>query len=113
MACDTKKMDIVNVKNNGIICNLPDNAVVEVPAILTRQGAMPLNTGPLPDSVAGVVQMVDIHCRLAVTAAQSGGRNMMMQAAMAHPSNRDFDAMEKCLEEMLEKNKAWLPQFKR
>lgn len=112
MACDTREMNIVNVKNRGIICNLSEEAVVEVPAILTRQGALPISMGPLPDSVAGVVQAVDLHCRLAVSAAMTGDKNLVMQAAMAHPANRDFDLMEKCLAEMFEKNKDWLPRFR-
>jgi len=112
IACDTQKTDVVNVRNNGVIRNLPDEAVVEVPAVLDRHGAAPLSLAPLPDSVAGVVQMVDLHCRLAVTAAQTGDRRLVLQAAMAHPCNRDLDAVEPCLEEMFEKNKDWLPQFR-
>ncbi|MFA5865057.1 MAG: hypothetical protein WC975_10280 [Phycisphaerae bacterium] len=112
LACDTRKMDIVNVKNHGIICNLPDEAVVEVPGILGRHGVLPLNMGPLPDSVVGVVQAVDLHCRLAVTAALTGDKKLLMQSAMAHPSNIDFDQMELCLEEMFHANRDWLPQFK-
>ncbi|MFA5863923.1 MAG: hypothetical protein WC975_04465 [Phycisphaerae bacterium] len=112
LACDTRRMEIVNVKNNGIISNLPEDAVVEVPAILCRQGALPLSMGPLPDSVVGVVQMVHLHCRLAVTAAQRGDRKLVMQAALSHPCNRDLDDMELCVKEMYEKNKDWLPQFR-
>lgn len=111
MACDTGQLEIVNVRNNGIISNLPDEAVVEVPAIMNRQGAMPLAMGPLPKSVVADVRATATHYSLSVDAAMSGDKKLIMQAAMAFPSNVDIDLMEECINELFEKHKDWLPQF--
>ncbi|MFA5863916.1 MAG: hypothetical protein WC975_04430 [Phycisphaerae bacterium] len=112
MACDTGDLEIVNVRNNGGISNLPDDTVVEVPALMNRQGAFSLSMGPLPRSVVGHVYATAVHYSLAVDAALSGDKKKVMQAAMAFPSNVDIDLMERCVEELFEQNKKWLPQFK-
>ncbi|MFA5865067.1 MAG: hypothetical protein WC975_10330 [Phycisphaerae bacterium] len=111
MACDTGELETVNVRNDGAVANLPDDAIVEVPAIMTRQGAFPLRVGPLPEPVVSKVHATATHYRLAVDAAMSGDRNLVMQAAMAFPSNTDIDLMEKIVAELFEKHKSWLPQF--
>ena len=111
MACNTHEMETVNVRNNGAISNLPDEVIVEIPGIMTRQGVLPLSMGPLPDTVVSHVHATAVHYKLSVDAAISGDRNLVMQAAMAFPSNVDLDVMEKCVEELFEKHKGWLPQF--
>jgi len=111
MACDTHAMEIVNVENNGAISNMPDEAIVEIPAIMTRQGADPYSMGPLPDSVLGHVLSTDLHYRLSVRAAMAGDKDLVIQAAMAFPSNVDLDVMVEVVDELFEKHKDWLPQF--
>lgn len=112
LACNTREIEIVNVKNNGIVANMANDAVVEVPAMIAKNEVLPLAMGPLPESVAGHVIATDMHYRLAVKAAVSGNRNLVMQAAKAFPSNIDFDLVEKCVNELFDKHKDWLPQFK-
>ena len=43
---------IVNVRNGGAIPNLPDDAIVEVQAVVDGYGIRPVATGPLRDSLA-------------------------------------------------------------
>jgi len=42
-----------NVKNRGVIENLPYESVVEVPALVDRRGGSPYLRGPLAASVGG------------------------------------------------------------
>ena len=112
IACDERRMEVCNVQNNGAVPNLPEHAIVEVSCILGRHGAAPIAVGPLPKHVAGVVQAVEQHSELAVEAALEGDRDKVMQAAMAHPCNRDWETMEKVIEELFAAHRAWLPQFK-
>ncbi|MBM3212950.1 alpha-glucosidase/alpha-galactosidase, partial [Candidatus Poribacteria bacterium] len=41
----------VNVPNNGIIAELPDNLVVEVPAIINQKGVQPYIAGSIPKKI--------------------------------------------------------------
>ena len=56
----------------GAIPNLPDDAVVEVPARIDRSGATPLPTAPLAPEMLGLVQHVKAYEALAIEAALSG-----------------------------------------
>ena len=111
MACDTGEIEIANVMNNGAVSNLPDDAIVEVPCVLRRNGVFPLRIGPLPTSVIGKVYATNIHYKLSVDAALEGSREKLVQAAMSYPSNVQLDKMEKCIDELFEMQKDWLPQF--
>src|SRR5207253_6132149 len=52
----TGDVQVVNVRNDGAIPNLPDDAVVEVSATVNRDGAQPLPVAPLPPEMLGLVE---------------------------------------------------------
>ena len=49
---------------------------------------------------------------LTVEAAVLGDRNAMYQALLTHPLGPSADRVQEVMEDMLETNKQWLPQFK-
>jgi 6-phospho-beta-glucosidase len=111
MANNTGMQETVNVVNNGAVPNLPDDAVVEVGAMLYSAGPLPVAAGALPFSVEGMVRDAYAFGKLTVDAAISGDRRLVLQAAMAHPAHRDLDVIEKVIEELFEAHRAFLPQF--
>ncbi|MGI8329033.1 glycoside hydrolase family 4 [Actinomadura scrupuli] len=111
IARDERRRIIVNTVNDGAISSLEDDAIVEVPAIVGRQGATPLVMGSLPRPVRGLTQAVHQYERLAADAAATGDRRVALQALMAHPFVRGKDTAEKILEEGLAAHAAHLPQF--
>jgi alpha-galactosidase len=50
----------VNVPNNGAIQGIPDDVVVELPAVCSHRGIQPLQVGPLPS----VLMLTQLHPRL-------------------------------------------------
>src|SRR5712691_6415568 len=52
----TNDVQVVNMRNDGAIPNLPDDAVVEVSALVDRDGAHPLSVDPLSPEMLGLVQ---------------------------------------------------------
>ncbi|MEI7904138.1 MAG: hypothetical protein WCI43_01835 [Candidatus Firestonebacteria bacterium] len=101
----------VNVLNNGSIRNLPDDCCVEVPAAFGQYGYKTINIGELPQPVAEVVgKMAAIH-RLTVDASMTGDRKLALKALMLDPLLKDFNTADKLLEEMLVKQKRYLPKF--
>lgn len=103
---------VVNVPNNGAIPFLPDSAVVEIPCLVNRRGMSPLHVGKVPEMCWGLISAVKNYEQLAVEAAVEGNVTKMKWALLAHPLVREYDLVEKLVPELLEGNKAYLPQFK-
>jgi 6-phospho-beta-glucosidase len=75
----------VNIRNNGTLPFLPDQAVIEVSARVGRPGPVPLPVTPLAPDLAGLVAHVSGYEELALDAAVRGGRNRVYRALLAHP----------------------------
>ena len=78
-------IQVVDLRNDGAIPDLPDTAVVEIPARIDRDGAHPLPLAPLAPEQRGLVQAVKAYEELAVAAARSGDRTLAVRALTANP----------------------------
>lgn len=76
----------VNVPNRGLIDNLPQGAVVEVPAIVDASGLTPVAMGALPPQCAAVNQSYASVCGLTVEAARQDDPVLVRQAALVDPN---------------------------
>ncbi|MBL0885519.1 alpha-glucosidase/alpha-galactosidase [Myceligenerans indicum] len=76
----------VNVPNLGLIDNLAQDAVVEVPAVVDGSGVTPLAMGALPVQCAAVNQAYVSVGRLTVEAARTGDPLLVRQAALMDPN---------------------------
>jgi 6-phospho-beta-glucosidase len=101
----------VDLRNNGTIAGLPDDAAVEVPALVGRDGARPLPVAPLPPEMLGLVQAVTAYEVLAIEAARTGRRDVALRALLANPLVRQWEVAEPLLDELLAANREHLPQF--
>jgi 6-phospho-beta-glucosidase len=104
-------VQVVDIRNDGALSDLPDDAVVEVPAVIDRDGAHPVRLDPLPTEVVGLVQDAKAYERLAARAAISGDRRVALLALLANPLVGRWEMAEGLLEALLEANKAHLPRF--
>lgn len=75
----------VNVPNAGAIANLPDEAIVEVPAVVGAAGVTPLAVGDLPPALAAVLTERSHQQELTVRAAIEGSRELAVQALALDP----------------------------
>ncbi len=74
-----------NVKNNGVISNLPTNACVEVPCLVDKNGITPTYVGELPLQLAAM-NSSNVYCQmLTIEAAHTGSFETLCQAAMMDP----------------------------
>ncbi|HZZ95434.1 MAG TPA: 6-phospho-beta-glucosidase [Jatrophihabitantaceae bacterium] len=101
----------VDVRNNATIAGLPDEAVVEVPAHVDRDGAHPVPVAPLATEALGLVQAVTSYEVLAIEAARTGSRDVALRALMANPLVRQWDLAVSVLDELLAANRDYLPAF--
>jgi 6-phospho-beta-glucosidase len=76
---------VVNVRNDGTLPFLPDDAVVEVPARISPEGAVPLPAPRLDPLYGGLMAHVTGYEHLALEAALHGGRERVFRALLAHP----------------------------
>jgi len=104
-----------NVRNFNLIDNLPYGCCVEVPVAASKEGLRPVHVGALPAHLA-ILNNTSARCEeLAVEAAIEGNRRKLFHAVAFDPLTSavlSLDEINAMVEEMLKKNKEWLPQFK-
>ncbi len=98
----------VNVRNNGTLPNLPDNAVVEVTCDVDPSGAWPAAAAPLAPDLAGLVSHVSGYEELAVDAALRGGADRVYRALLAHPLVGQADRARGLTDRLLAANAEFL-----
>ena len=104
-------VQVVDVRNDGAIPDLPDDAVVEIPARIDRDGAHVLPLTPLAPEIRGLVQAVKAYEHLAIEAALRGDRRVALRALLANPLVADYDVASPLLDALLDANRAYLPRF--
>jgi alpha-galactosidase len=75
-----------NVRNDGLIDNLPDGCCVEVPCVVDRTGVRPTRVGALPPQLAALNRTFANVCELTVRAALEGKPEHVYHAAMLDPN---------------------------
>jgi len=98
----------VNISNDGLIDNLPQDLVVEVPAIVNKDGVHGVKLGALPKGFAGLLyNQVAVH-DLTVEAVLTGSREIALQALLVDPVVDSVRAAEQTLDTILELQKRYL-----
>ncbi|MEC0230788.1 6-phospho-beta-glucosidase [Paenibacillus alba] len=108
---DSRDIQTLNVANGHTLDFLPQDACIEVNCVVTKQGPIPLPVSYVPVSVKGLIHAVKTYEQLAIEAAVHGDRSLALQALGHHPLIPSVNIAERMLKEMLEQNKAFLPQF--
>ena len=102
----------VNIRNGGVITNLPDWAVVEVPAIAAPDGLRGVHIGDLPRGIAALCNTQVGVQDLVVEAAVHGSRQLALEALLADPVVDSVAVAEKTLDEFLSVHAPYLSRFK-
>ncbi|TCL75124.1 alpha-galactosidase [Hydrogenispora ethanolica] len=104
-----------NVRNFGLIDNLPEGCCVEVPVLASKRGLDPLHVGPLPEQLA-ILNNISARCEeLAVAGAIEGDPRKIFHAVCYDPLTSavlSLAEIQRMVTEMFEANREWLPQFK-
>jgi len=99
---------VINLRNDGTLPFLADDAVVEVPARVAPGGVEPMPMPALDPMHRGLVSHVSAYEDLALDAALRGGRERVFRALLAHPLVGQADVAEKLADEMVEVNRRYL-----
>jgi alpha-galactosidase len=102
-----------NVRNDGLIENLPAGACVEVPCLVDAAGIQPTHLGLLPPQCAALNRSFLNVCELTVRAALEGRREHVYHAAMLDPNaaaSLTLDEIAAVCDELLAAHAASLPE---
>lgn len=108
-----------NVLNTGLITNLPQNACVEVPVMIDRNGLNPCFVGDLPEQCAAL-NRTNINVQLlTIKAAETLKKEYIYMAAMLDPhtsSELSIDDIRALCDDLIEAHGelgkgGWLPKF--
>lgn len=107
-----KDIQTVNVRNNGIIACLPDDAAIEVNCVIDAEGAHPIQLEtPMTPQLRGLLQVVKAYEELTVEAAVHGDVKAALQALTIHPLVTSADVAQHILNDIFRENRDLLPQF--
>lgn len=106
-----KDIQVVNVRNNGAIADLPEDVVIETNCVIDRNGAHPLNVGRVPAKIRGLMQVVKAYEELTIEAGVKGDYDAALQALTIHPLVPSAEVAKRILDEILDANRDYLPQF--
>ena len=103
-----------NVPNRGVISNLPDDCIVEVPCLVDKNGIQPTMIGSLPPQLSALMQ-TNINVQLlTVEAALTCKREHIYHAAMLDPhtaAELSLDQITSMVDELIDAHGDLLPRY--
>ena len=105
-----------NLRNNGVITSLPNNAAVEVPCLVDDNGLQPTYIGDLPPQLTALIRTNINVQELTVRALIEENREHIYHAAMMDPhtaAELDLDQIWNLVDDLIEAHGTWLPEWTR
>lgn len=104
-----QELAAVNITNDGYIPGLPDDAVVEVPATVNKEGLHPFKMERLPEGVLALLRPQCSINQLLVEAYAEQSRNKLLQALLLDPTCHSYRSAIDLINEMCDLQKEVLP----
>jgi Alpha-galactosidases/6-phospho-beta-glucosidases, family 4 of glycosyl hydrolases len=104
-----------NVKNTGLITNLPEGCCVEVPCLADKEGLHPCYVGDLPPQLAGLNRTNINVQELAVRGIAEKNKTKIFQSILLDPLTAavlTIDETRKMVDEMFRANKEFVKGWK-
>ncbi len=98
---------LIIVKNNGVIPNISQEAMVEVPCIVTSNGIEPLHFGEVDTFYKGLIENQYAYEKLTVDAVMNHDYNAALKALVLNRTVVNTDVAKLILEELMEANKEY------
>jgi alpha-galactosidase len=103
-----------NLRNNGCITSLPEDAAVEVPCLVDRNGVQPTFVGDLPPQLTALIRTNLNVQELTVRAMITENREHIYHAAMMDPhtaAELDLDQIWAMVDDLIAAHGDWLPAW--
>lgn len=101
----------LNIPNRGNIPNLPQDAIIEVPGIISGMGIQGLSFPPLPEMIAEHCRRELARTEIVIDSIVQGDRQLALQALLLDPMVTDIDTARAILDDLLSGFAEYLPTF--
>lgn len=92
----------VNIPSNGAIQGIPDDVVVEVPAMVSGKGIQAINVGRLPRRLMLAVMMPRmLKMEMALEAFLTGDKDVLLEVLLEDPRTKSFKQAKDVIEAIL------------
>jgi len=102
----------VNIPNDNIIENLPQDLILECSAMVNKDGVHGVKIGALPKNIAALLRIEATIQDLCVEAVLTRSKDLAVACLAIDPNVGSFEMAESIFEEMSEVQKEFLPKFK-
>lgn len=109
---DENRYYVVIVKNDGIIDNLPQEALVEVLCTLGKEGPIPFKVGTIGTYYKGLIEQQYAYEKLTVDAYFEKSYLKALQALTLNRTVGDQQLAKKVLDELIKANVGYFPELK-
>ena len=99
------------VENNGAISNIQDDAMVEIPCILGKNGYEPLSVGNIPTFQKGLIEQQLAVEKLVVDAWIEKSYHKLWQALMLSKTVPSATVAKELLDDFIVVNKEYWPEL--
>ena len=101
----------VNIPNDGIIDNLPQDLIIECPVTVSKAGIRGVKWGNLPKNIAALLRIEASIQDLCVEAVLTNSKEVALNALAIDPNVGSFEMAEQIFNEMKETQKDFIPNF--
>ena len=109
---ESQELGAVNIPNtNQLVPGLPEDAIVEVPATVSKSGIRPLNMPELPTAALAMLHTQTAINKLLVEAYLERSKNKLLQAVLLDPTVDSYRNAVHCIDELCELQKDVIPQM--
>lgn len=108
---DAGTIHIVNTLNNGAIAGFADDAVMEIPAIISKSGAKALKANVMRSEIDALVRSVKDFEMLTIDAAVTGNEQSALLALLANPIGPDSSQARELWKDLRAENNGLIGLF--
>ncbi len=112
VACDSGRVEMLNVPNRGALPNLAPERIAELSCRIDRHGATPLTQGEIPRELHGLINsLAEYQALTAETVWFCDSRQAGIRVLVSNPLlwKLDLGRVEALYVEMAETHRQWLP----
>lgn len=112
LACNVQhEILAVNLPNGSTIPRLPEDMVIEAPAVVDAQGLRMIDMDPLPEGLAAMLRLQGSIHQLIVEAFEERSKEKLLQAFLLDPTVDSYRRAVQCVDEMIALQQNLLPKF--
>ena len=101
----------VNIPNEGIVDNLPQDLIIECPVTVNKAGIRGVKWGNLPKNIAALLRIEASIQDLCVEAILHKSKDLAITALAVDPNVGSFEMAERIFNEIKETQKDFIPNF--